>query len=1377
MIETLSCYLPQDRLRALTFGEGLPDRTTGSALFADISGFTALAEYLVDTLGARRGAEELSHQLNRVYDALIAEVECYAGSVINFAGDALMCWFDEKTTLSEQQLASSMISVDSSLRATSCALAMQAAMREFAQVTIPSGVNITLAMKATVASGPVRRFVIGDCNIQLLDVLAGRTLERIAVAQQLALKDEVLVDEATWAQIQTAATLIEWRNQHECERFAVVGELHGSWMPPDLDIPAEIKQPAADMLSCWLLPAVYERLQAGAGEFLTELRPVVAMFIQFAGIDYDANNEAEQQLNAYVQWMQRVIARYDGALLNIITGDKGCYIYAAFGALTVHEDDARRAVYAALELRMPPAELSFIRSTKIGLSRGVARVGIYGGTTRRTYDVLGDEVNLAARLMQAARPGQIVVSGRIQYATAKIFNFETIPAITLKGKSQPVTAFVLNETAWRKNYHLLDPFYSLPMVGRQAELELIAEKMEQATQGQGQIVAITAEAGMGKSRLVAEAIRLAQRRGFTGYGGACQSDGTNIPYLVWRAILGDFFGVDASDSQEKQIQWLATTIENFAPQRRSALPLIAGVLGLSLPDNDFTRGLGAKERKSAIEAALVDCVRGAAQAAQSGKSALLFVLEDLHWLDALSRDLLETIGYAIANLPVLIVLARRPPEQERPSALGMEALAHFTQMVLAELSPTDCTELIRAKVAQLHPQHQEDELPAGLIEQLTAQAQGNPFYLEELLNYLRDHNLNPYNPATVNQLGLPTSLHTLILSRMDRLSEREKMVLKVACIIGRVFRVAWLQGYYPALGDLKQIQLTLNNLQQADITLVNAPEPELTYLFKHIITHQVVYDSLPHAQRAQLHEQLAHYLEATYTDRPLLNRLAYHYEKSDNLPKKVEYLRKAGHAAQAAFANEAALGYYARLLPLLTEPAERIELQLQWGAVLELIGQWDDAETRYRNALQLAQANLDLAEGAAVWASHLALGKLSRRRGDYDAALQWLEPARAGLAALGDQADLSEVLIEMSSVYQRKNDYPAAQRHLEEGLALARALGDRAGMATAIHRLGGIAWGQKNYAAALSFYEESLSLRRELGDKPGLAQTLNSLGAVHHQQGDYAAELALYEESLALARMVGDRASIANSLMNQGTSAHAQGDHAAARRLLEESLAIYREIGNKEFAASALNNLGNIAIGQNDYAAARVFHEESLALKRETGNKWGMALSFTNLGSIAYLQGDYAAAWDFHEKSLAMCAEINNQRGSIYARLGLGLVALAQGQTAAARQFIAESLRLHQETGDRRGTASCLAGLAGAAIASDDFQDAARLAAAAEALLVSIAAKMDTDVRPLYERTVAAARAALGEAAFAAAWVEGQKMTLEQAITLALDGGNHAGEA
>ena len=620
-MDRATTYIPMDRRQTMARGEALPQRMAGAALFADISGFTLLTEALALELGPKRGAEELTNHLNRVYDALIADLHRYGGSVIGFSGDAITCWLDG----------------DDGRRATAAALAMQAAMRQFAEVRTHSGRVISLGMKAAVAAGPVRRFVVGDPDYCVVDVMAGATLEHLAAAEHQGERGEVILDATAVAALGEAVQIAAWRADKQTgDRFAVVTGLtvevpETPWppLPPDALREEQVRP--------WLLPPVYERLHLG--EFLAELRPAVALFLRFGGIDYDRDEGAADKLSGFIRQVEEILRRYGGSLIQVTLGDKGSYLYAAFGAPVAHEDDAIRAGSAALELRTLAARLGFLTPPQIGITQGRMRTGAYGSTTRRTYGVLGDATNLSARLMQTAEPGEILVSQTVRESTGNAFAWEERPAVLVKGKSEPVAVARLVEVKEQHAISLLEPHYALPMVGRAVELALLEATLRLARQGQGQVVGLTAEAGIGKSRLAAEVIRLASEQGFAGFGGECQSYGMNTSYLPWQTIWRRLFGLGAGQTLAEQIKTLEMRLERINPAFVPRLPLLGPVLNLSIPDNDFTRTFDAKLRKSSLEALLVDCLR-----ARALEQPLLLVLEDCHWLDPLSYDLIEQVA-------------------------------------------------------------------------------------------------------------------------------------------------------------------------------------------------------------------------------------------------------------------------------------------------------------------------------------------------------------------------------------------------------------------------------------------------------------------------------------------------------------------------------------------------------------------------------------------------------------------------------------------------------------------------------------------------------------------------------------------------------------
>ncbi len=1142
-MEILSSYIPQDRVLALARGGDLPDRCQGAALFADVSGFTPLSEMLARTYGPRRGAEELTLHLNAVYDGLIQEVDAFGGSVIAFAGDAITCWFDG----------------DDGLRATACGLAMQEAMKRVAVVRMGDGREVSLAVKISIAAGPARRFVAGDPAVRLMDVLAGHTLVRMALAAAGTGRGEVVLDAPTMSAIE-GAVLGSWNGSGPGALAVVRGLQTAVPRVPVREAPVL----SESVLRRWLIPAVHARLKAGLGEFLTELRPAVACFVKFDGIKYDEDDGAGEKLSTFVAWLQKLLEPFEGCLLDLNVGDKGSYLYYALGAPVAHEDDTRRALTVAGQIRTAREVFPFIELIQLGINRGTMRTGAYGGHRRRTYGVLGDDVNLAARLMEKAAPGQVLVSGKVQGDCAREFEWESLPPIHPKGKAAPVAVFGLVDAAERQGVLISGAESKAPMVGRASELRLIETKLALAQAERGQIVGITGEAGMGKTRLLVEVAKLAVARGFKIYTGEGQAFGTNTSYLAWRDVWQRFFRLDMRADLAEQIRVLDQQLARYGQGLRARLPLLGGLLNVAIPDNELTRHFDAKLRKASLEALLIECLRRHAR-----EHPVLIVLEDCHWMDPLSRDLLESVSRAVATLPVAILLAYRPPEPAAPAFSALRSLTHFDEVVLAELPHDEAEELLRMRLEQIVGPGVETS-PA-LRAQLLTRSQGNPFYLEELLRYLEDQGVDWRDAMALSRLELPSSLHSLILGRIDRLLESQKATLKVASVLGRLFPAAALWGISAHLSEA-QVRSDLAELSRAELTVEDQPEPELLYLFRHVVTQEVAYESLAFSTRATLHNEIGLYLEGQGPEAVSrnLDLLAFHFDRSANLEKRRHYLQQAGEAAQARYANSAAISYFERLLPLV-DAASQIGVRMRMGRVLELVGRWGEAASAYTTAGELGVQRGDLRAEAAAQA---ALGELHRKRSNYPAAVSCLERARSLYTQLQDPAGRADTLHYAGSVAAQQGQYDEAAGLYQRSLEIRRRLQDKPRIASLLSNLGIISWCRGEIAEARTYYEAALNLRQELGDRWAISVSLNNLGLALRDLGDVAAARAMLEQALTISRVIGDRWSIANTLSSLGDVALTQEEFGAARAFLVESLEIARELDDRQAIAFLLEYFG-----------------------------------------------------------------------------------------------------------------------------------------------------------------------------------------------------------
>ena len=1163
-MEAQFVYMPEDRRYAAASGRQLPVTSCGTALFGDISGFTPLADILVKELGNQKGAEELTGQLNAVFDAIISPLHHFQGSVIGFSGDAITCWLDG----------------DNGLRAIACALEMQRRMGEFKCINLPSGQTISLAMKVAVAIGPIHRFLVGDPQIQLIDVLAGRTLTHLSEAEHMAGRGEVILHPDGIQSIKNQLEIAEWREQSDSdERFAIISGLREPVEPNPWPVFSPDKL-SDEQIRPWLLSPVYKRLSIGMGRFLAELRPAVAVFVQFLGIEFEADPSASEKLNSFIRAVIHILDKYDGSLIQLTIGDKGSYLYAAFGAPIAHEDDAIRAVSTAQDIRALQKELDFLLEMRIGISKGRMRTGDYGSKLRRTYGVLGDEVNVAARLMQAADPGQILGTQAIWKSTSEVFHWKGPQKIKIKGKQAALHVFMLETGTYTAVLHTHEPEYILPMVGRENELQEIEQVLSEVHGRHGQVMAITGEAGMGKSRIVAEMMRSSVEKHFTIHNGACQSFGTRVNYLVWQNIFQGLFGLHSSWTIDRRIATLRLKLEQASPILVERIPLLNSVLGLTIPDNELTQSMDAKLRKASLEALLVEYLKFEAR-----EHPLLLVLEDCHWIDDLSRDLLLEVRKIISGLPILLVLVYRPLGMKQLEQTLVKELGSIREIRLSELSQNSIEQLISLKIRNLFGS--ETNAAPELVEAITIHSEGNPFYVEEILNYLRDRGIDPQNPIALEEIALPDTLQSLILSRIDQLTEKQQITLKVASVIGREFRAAWLCGYYEDLGYLQQISDDLYRMSQIELLSLQTTSPELIYLFKHILIQEAAYESLPFTTRATLHDQLGQYIEDKYQNNlgPYLNLLAYHYEHSENVAKKREYLVKAGDASQVNYANEAAINYYERVLPMLSGN-QQVVISRKLGQVMELVGRWVEAEKIYQQAIEQSGQLNDLRAQADCMT---AMGELERKRGHYSEASFWLDHTQ--------------------SIYQE--------------------LTDDVGLGQVLHYKGTVAAHQGEYEQAQNLYTQSLTIRKRLNDWTQIASLLSNMGIVARFQGQYQHARELHEQALKIRRELGDKWAIGVSLNNLGNVAIDQGNFEEARLLQEEGLAIRRAVGDRWAIANALNNLGNLAREQGEYSTAISLYRESMEINHELKAPWAISYLLEDMGSLFSLTGQSELSMQF----------------------------------------------------------------------------------------------------------------------------------------------------
>jgi class 3 adenylate cyclase len=822
-----------DRRAALAEGDTLPDRSSGSALFVDISGFTPLTAALAEELGPDRGAEALTNHLNHVYGALIDQVHAYHGSVIGFSGDAITCWFDG----------------DDGRRAVTAALAMQKVMEDLNQADEPGDFGESIGIKTAVAAGSARRFLVGDPHVSYLEVLAGSILDRTAEGEKLAAQGEVLISKEVRDALGDDLQILGERAGAESQPFFLAGSLA---QPAAADPWTDVPCLATDVTQQWILPPVFQRLGLGEGQFLSELRPAVAVFLKFGGIDYDGDEEAREKLDQFVRWVQSLLERYGGSLFQVTLGDKGSYLLMVFGAPIAHEDDMARALSAAVDLQQPPPHLSFVGDIQIGVNRGQIFAGAYGGPQRMTYGSLGDAVNVAARLMEQAAPGQILMPERLGSLIAKEFQYLPLGRRQMKGLMGPIAVASLKGRCGDGDGQALSrTAVEDSIVGRGAEKAVVEEMLNALAGGESGVLVVEGEAGIGKSSLVAQLTSQAQTLGLLNFEGAGDAVEQTSPYFAWRRIMRLVFD-DPDQSDAEMEERVVSHLQAIDPDLPRLAPLLNAVLPVNLPDNELTEAMIGEVRADNLQDLLVSIL-----VARASKAPCVLILEDAHWLDSASWALSRIVARDVT--PLLLVIATRP--QDPPSA-DFVHLRNGPSSRVVTLDLLDADEILAIIGKRLGV----DNLPRSIAKLILDKAEGHPFFGEELAyalrdaGYLRIENGRAELAASeqeLERLTFPDTIQGVITSRIDRVTPQQQLTLKVASVIGRMFAYRILHDIYPIENSDRELHSNLEILEKLDITPLEAPDPELAYIFRHIITQEVTYGLLTFAQRKRLHQAAA----------------------------------------------------------------------------------------------------------------------------------------------------------------------------------------------------------------------------------------------------------------------------------------------------------------------------------------------------------------------------------------------------------------------------------------------------------------------------------------------------------------------------------------
>lgn len=902
------------------------ERFNCAVMFADISGFTPLAESFAPE-GAV-GAEKLTATLNDYFSHLVGIIQEHGGDVVKFAGDAVLAIWKDGAELEDLAFAS--------WRASQCGLEIQKALKSY------QAGDVKLSLRVAIGAGAVNIIHVGGVFNRWEFLVAGKPLEQVGAVSDdiepgtVGLSVEVLNLLAEYTSASPEFELIT----NEIHRLDDISMIEKRRNRPRLNL----QDDQAPLLRSYLPAAVTHRLDASLDAFLGELRGLTILFVNLPDIDYQTPLDKAQEI---MMALQESCYKFEGSINKLSVDDKGVSLLAALGLPPLaHEDDPDRGIKAALTINNRLKEMG-IRSS-IGVSSGRVYCGVVGSALRREYTIMGDSVNLSARLMQNANGGVLCDRASFSRASADI-NFAEPQFIKLKGKAkleqvhQPLSAEKSTQDG-----------SSSPMIGRHEEKQLLKDKLQQLlSDDANSIVFLEADAGYGKSRLTEDFIQTIQSEDVSLFRANADAIESATPHFAIRDLLFDALGFNAQTAAEE----IRSKVEALLPEAEllSLLPLLSSIIPVEIAETTFTQQLEGEARANQTTRVVVELVKRS-----RSHSATVIIFEDTHWLDSASWGVV--VALAREATPLMLMLVTRPvsdPTQEMTQLLGSAAaeLIRMDRMSEADIVDLVCTRLgVRA-------------LPDIVAELILGRTDGHPYFSEEMAYALRDNNIievkdgrcllvGMTNPNSLDDIDIPGSIEGIITSRIDRLSPEQALTIKVASVIGRTFSLKLLQDLHPVSSGIEALRKELLECGRLHLTPLDSPGADASgddasYIFKHMITREVSYSLLLNDQTKSLHAKLAERYEAD--PKTPYSLLAYHWELAEFPDKALHYLVLAIDRAIDEFSNADAVLLIARALKLIEKHGApgivKGHLLRCRGQALFDLGQLDEAEKTLQESL------------------------------------------------------------------------------------------------------------------------------------------------------------------------------------------------------------------------------------------------------------------------------------------------------------------------------------------------------------------------------------------------------------------------------------------
>ena len=1289
-LQILASYVPNFILRRIVRN---PEPITSpklesfpaAVMYADITGFTALTEQLEGILhaGQGAGAEAVTRTINAYFEQFIDILHAHGGDIAKFTGDGVLAVWATETNLPAVQIASTLR--DAVRRASQCGLAVQRALENY-----QTSEATPLSMRIGIGAGDVYIAHLGGVFNRWEVLVGGDPVLQSHTAENKARPGEVILSphayRLTRAFADGSPLTSEESEEKASARIEGVGLLLNTVIEPltPRALP-EIK--LAPHMEAALRPyipaAILTRLDAGQSAWLSELRRVTVLFINLPDLNQMSSETLDNAQQA-LRELQRTIYKQQGSLNKLNVDEKGATLVAALGLPPLsHADDPERGARAGFEAEKNLSAMGM--HAFVGIATGLTFSGVIGSARRREYTMMGDSVNVAARLMQATKNPETglnqeagpVLCDLNTYAGANVgINFEAITPIRVKGKRHLVPAF---QPLRFRSSPIVDRHdeWARTLVGRAEERFTIAEQLQELQRGgAGAVFIIEGEAGIGKSRLVKEIMDQARSLGIASYIGEGDVVDRENLYHVWQPIFRQLLDLDelSSTVSDRTLKKIVRLLSE--PEIMRLYPLMSEVLDVKIDDNEITSQMEGQIRANNTRYLLVRLFEEVCK-----QTPTVLVLEDTQWMDTASWALLHDIWAKIH--PLLVVIATRPMDENVPVEYQEILNAPGTQrMQLTALSSSEVTDLVCRCL-------DVSTIPEPVAHLIQEKAEGHPFYSQELAYALRDgqflrfENGECFIAPNVNleAIPFPNTVQGVITSRIDSLPPAQQLLIKVASVIGRSFNFDPLHDLYPVTNDRPRLKKHLKTLEELDITGLESQEPNLAYMFKHSITQEVSYSLLPFAMRQQFHQQVAEWYQAQFEDdlSPYYLLLAHHWSNADVAENAVEYYEKAGEKALRGGAYQEAISafkqalewdkqisregekpsmYVTRQKSITPSDFRRAHWERQIGQAYIGLGQIPVSHEHLKRALVLLgrpenPETLPLI-GFILWQflkqiyfrlmpDRIANIPESGRQTILEAARIFsflsenyfylkknLPLTHAAIRTL-NLTERSGLTSELATAYANMGMlmgvipiHRFARFYLKRALETAKALDLRAPLAYVNLIISLYSLGTGDWDRVRDAIEDAIHLYRELGDHRRLGEALSLKAIRLHFLAQSRESNQVYEELHQLGESTGDVQQITWGLDGQATNLIRLGKLKEAAILLEKTQPLFARSNDRAEETVYYGTLAITRLYQGDMAAARLAADKALALGS------GDSPVYSALEGYAGTVETYLSLWEIH---------------------------------------------------------------------------------------------------------------------------------------------------